>query len=248
MLEERDAGVDVRHPVQRRQVRGREVLAEDRGAEEEVQEAPVRDAEDAFARRARRSRRSCTRATRADDRRERLGARLGVIGRRAPASRRRGPCPCSTARRRGRRRTGGPRAGPRRSRTAGPAPRRCACAVSCARPYGLARIASMPSPRSRSPTPRACSQPRSDRRSPSSGSACIVRSATLATRLAVAREVDDGHAHVSQEELVHARLPRDLRVEGDHEHVVLARGDGMPVDRRQDLDARRRTRPATARG
>ena len=48
-MEERDAGVRVRDPVQRREMRGRELLAEDRGAEEEVQEAPVRDAEDALA-------------------------------------------------------------------------------------------------------------------------------------------------------------------------------------------------------
>src|SRR3954467_11862323 len=47
-LEDRDAGVDVRHAVQRRQVLRGEVLAEDRGAEEEVHEAPVRDAEHAL--------------------------------------------------------------------------------------------------------------------------------------------------------------------------------------------------------
>ena len=35
---------------------------------------------------------------------------------------------------------------------------------------------------------------------------------------------------------MHARLARDLRVERDHEHVVLARGDGMAVDLGQDLD------------
>ena len=33
-----------------------------------------------------------------------------------------------------------------------------------------------------------------------------------------------------------AGLARDLRVEGDHEHVVLARGDRMAVDLGQDLD------------
>ena len=36
---------------------------------------------------------------------------------------------------------------------------------------------------------------------------------------------------------MHAGLARDLGVEGDHEHVVLARGDGMALDRGQDLDA-----------
>ena len=45
--------------------------------------------------------------------------------------------------------------------------------------YGDAMIRSIPSPLSRSPSPRACSQPRSERWSPSSGSACPLRSATF---------------------------------------------------------------------
>src|SRR3954464_7137486 len=35
---------------------------------------------------------------------------------------------------------------------------------------------------------------------------------------------------------MHARLAGDLRVEGDYEHVLLARGDRVPVDRRENLD------------
>src|SRR3954469_786687 len=52
----------------------------------------------------------------------------------------------------------------------------------------------------------------------------------LAWRLALARH------EVPQEQFVDPGLPRDLRVEGDHEHVVLARGDRMPVDLGEDID------------
>ena len=110
------------------------------------------------------------------------------------------------------------------------------CAVSCARPNGLATIASIPSPRSRSPSPRACSQPRSDRRSASCGLGLHRAVGDVGHGLAVAGEVDDHAERRREEELVDAGLARDLRVEGDHEHVVLAGGDGMPVDLGEDLD------------
>src|SRR3954452_9376419 len=49
VLEDRDPRVGVRDAVDRRQVLRPEGVAEQRRAEEEVQEAPVRDAEDALA-------------------------------------------------------------------------------------------------------------------------------------------------------------------------------------------------------
>src|SRR5262249_20441634 len=48
VVEDRDPGVHVRDAVERPQVLRGEGLAEDRRAEEEVQEAPVRDAQDAL--------------------------------------------------------------------------------------------------------------------------------------------------------------------------------------------------------
>src|SRR4051812_22281436 len=81
LLEDRDAGVDVRHAVERRQVLRGEVLAEDRGAEEEVHEAPVRDAEDALVLDA--GLQPLAHALDAGhDGGERLGAGLGVVRRR----------------------------------------------------------------------------------------------------------------------------------------------------------------------
>src|SRR3954452_16008752 len=78
LLEDRDAGVDVRHAVERRQLLRPEVLTEDRGAEEEVHEAPVRDAEHALVLDA------CAEPVghapeAADDGGERLGAGLRVV-------------------------------------------------------------------------------------------------------------------------------------------------------------------------
>jgi len=80
VVEERDARVDVRDPVQRREVLGREGLAEDRRAEEEVQEAPVRDAEDALV--GEPLLQAVLDAVDArDDLGERLRTRLGMFGR-----------------------------------------------------------------------------------------------------------------------------------------------------------------------
>ena len=80
-LEQRDAGVDVRHPVERGQVRGREVLAEQRRRRRRSAGSPSAR-RTAGARSSRASSRSCTRCTRATMLVEGLRARLGVIGRR----------------------------------------------------------------------------------------------------------------------------------------------------------------------
>ena len=44
------------------------------------------------------------------------------------------------------------------------------------------------------------------------------------------------------------RLARELRMEGDHEHVVLAHGDRMTVDCGEDLDVLAADSRPTARG
>ena len=109
---------------------------------------------------------------------------------------------------------------------------------------GWRRSSRSPRPRSRRPSPRACSQPRSVSRSTSPSGTLAAAVEDVRHGLAVAHEVElEAQARGSgpladraQEQLVHAPLARDLGVERDHEHVVLARGDGVAVDGGEDLD------------
>src|SRR3954454_4029497 len=135
-----------------------------------------------------------------------------------------------------------------------------ACAVSWARVIVLATMSSRSWPSRRRPSPRACSQPRSDSRSQSFGRGSPVRSYSLPidspwrteraprpppcgrTRCRSTRRGGRSgrsarsRADPRQEELVQPRLARQLRMERDDEHVVLPRGHHVALDLGEHLD------------